>query len=343
MNISIRKYSLTAALAFTALLSGTAEESKPLLVGYQQGSSSTLPMLAKNEGYFEQSGVNPEFIPFTSSSDGLNALNVGKLDLGVSFGTSAPLVYRSKGSKIVVIAGNLSGGHPIVVRAGEGARYKSILDFKGKRVGTPRIFTPDVVFRGAAKAAGINLEKDLTLIEFKRPIDVLEAVKSGKVDIGIGTTSILGQAKGAGLDIPLWSNDLFPNHPCCRIVATEAAIRTKRPELVKFLKGELLAEKKFVEDPESGVRASIVQQKFSEQLARELVINPHQELTVDPNRKAVETMWDYMKKIDYAKNDIELDKAIDTSLYYEALLQLAKESPSPFWDKLIIRYKEQNL
>lgn len=343
MNIKILKQSTCAALSAFALLLTAAEENKPLLVGYQQGSSSTLPMLAKNEGFFEKAGVKTDFILFTSSSDGLNALNVGKLDVGVSFGTSAPLVYRSKGSKIVVIGGNLSGGHPIVVRAGDGGKYRNILDFKGKVVGTPRIFTSDVVFRGAALAAGIDLKKDLTLIEFKRPIDVLEAVKSGKVDVGIGASSILGQAKAAGLDIPLWSNDLFPNHPCCRIVVTEDALRTRRPELVRFLKGELLAEKKFVEDPESAVRAGVVQQKFSEQLARDLVLDPHQLLTVDPNRKAVATMWDYMKKIDYAKNDIDLDKAIDTTLYYEALQELARESPDPFWDKLIVRYKEQNL
>ncbi len=341
MNFNrIRKPAAIAAVTLFSLFAHAAD--KPLLVGYQQGSSSTIPMLAKNEGYFEKAGVNPEFVLFTSSSDGLNALNVGKLDVGVSFGTSAPLLYRSKGSKIVIIGGNLSGGHPIVTRAGDGGKYKTIADFKGKTVGTPRIFTSDVVFRGTAQAAGIDLSKDLTLIEFKRPIDVLEAVKSGKVDVGIGASSILGQAKEAGLDIPLWSNDLFPNHPCCRIVVTEDALNTRRPELVKFLKGELLAEKKFVDDPESGVRAGIVQQKFSEQLARDLVLDPHQGLTVDPNRKAVETMWDYMKKIDYAKNDIDLDKTIDTTLYLEALQQLAKESPDPFWDKLLVRYREQN-
>ncbi|MBR3505740.1 MAG: ABC transporter substrate-binding protein, partial [Lentisphaeria bacterium] len=210
--------------------------------------------------------------------------------------------------------------------------------------GTPRIFTSDVVFRGALFEAGIDPEKDLTIVEFKRPVDVLEAVKSGKVDVGIGATNIIGQSVQAGLASPLWSNDLWPNHPCCRIVVTEEALQKYRPELVKFLKAELLAEKKFVDDPQSGVRADVEQQKFGEKLASDLVLNPHLQFSVDPNRKGVEAMWAHMKKIGYADGDPDFSKVIDTTLYYEALQELRKEQPDePFWEKLEQRYKDQNL
>ena len=339
-------FSTAAGIALLLAACGKTEETKtaqPLRIGYQQGGSSTLPMIARENYYFEQTGVKTDFTVFTSSSDGLNALNAEKLDLGVSFGTCAPLTFASKGSKFVIIGGNLSGGHPVMVKKENAHKYKSIRDFKGKTVGTPRIFTSDVVFRGALFEAGIDPEKDLTIVEFKRPIDVLEAVKSGKVEVGIGVTNTIGRALQAGLALPLWSNDFFPNHPCCRIVATEEAVRTKRPELVKFLKAELLAEKKFSEDPESGVRADVSQQKFSEQLARDLVLEPHSSLSVDPNRKGVEEMWKHMKHIGYAKGEVDLGKVIDTTLYYDALQQLRRESPDPFWEKLEQRYKEQNL
>lgn len=340
------KSALFSAVAGGALLltaCGESEKQTPVLrVGYQQGASSTLPVLALEEGYFDQTGVKTDFVLFTSSSDGLNALNSNKLDVGVSFGTGAPLTFAAKGSKFVIIGGNLSGGHPVIVLPEHADEYKSIQDFKGKTVGTPRIFTSDVVFRGALFEAGIDPQKDLTIVEFKRPVDVLEAVKSGKVDVGIGATNITGQSRQANLAIPLWSNDFLPNHPCCRIVATEEAVRTMRPELVKLLKAELLAEKKFAEDPESGVRAGINQQKFSEQLARDLVLEPHSLLSVDPNKHGVKAMWEYMKKIGYANGDLDIDKVVDTSLYYDALQQLRKESPDPYWEKLEARYWEQN-
>lgn len=348
MNIKHTLVTLLAAgIVPAAFLAGCGKENGDgyaLRVGYQQGGSSTLPMIALNEGYFDQSGVQTDFVLFTNSSDGLNALNAGKLDIGVSFGTGGPLTFVSKGSKFVIIGGNLAGGHPIITKPEHADEYKSIADFKGKTVGTPRIFTSDVVFRGALFEAGIDPEKDLTIVEFKRPVDVLEAVKSGKVDVGVGATNIIGQSVQAGLASPLWSNDLSPNHPCCRIVVSEDALRKYRPELVKFLKAELLAEKKFVDDPQSGVRADVEQQKFGEKLASDLVLNPHLQFSVDPNRKGVEAMWAHMKKIGYADGDPDFSKVIDTTLYYEALQELRKEQPDePFWEKLEQRYKDQNL
>ena len=348
MNIKHTLVTLLAAgIVPAAFLAGCGKQdaAAPVLrVGYQQGGSSTLPMIALNEGYFGLSGVQTDFVLFTNSSDGLNALNAGKLDIGVSFGTGGPLTFVSKGSKFVIIGGNLSGGHPIITRPEHADEYKSIADFRGKTVGTPRVFTSDVVFRGALFEAGIAPEKDLTIVEFKRPVDVLEAVKSGKVDVGIGATNIIGQSVQAGLASPLWSNDLWPNHPCCRIVVTEDALQNYRPELVKFLKAELLAEKKFVDDPQSGIRADVEQQKFGEKLASDLVLNPHLQFSVDPNRKGVEAMWAHMKKIGYADGDPDFSKVIDTTLYYEALQELRKEQPDePFWEKLEQRYKDQNL
>ncbi len=348
MNIKHALVILFAAgIVPAAFLTGCGKQdaaASVLRVGYQQGGSSTLPMIALNEKYFDQSGVQTDFVLFTNSSDGLNALNAGKLDIGVSFGTGGPLTFVSKGSKFVIIGGNLSGGHPIITKPEHAEEYKSIADFKGKTVGTPRVFTSDIVFRGALFEAGIDPEKDLTIVEFKRPVDVLEAVKSGKVDVGIGATNIIGQSVQAGLASPLWSNDLWPNHPCCRIVVTEDALRKYRPELVKFLKAELLAEKKFVDDPQSGVRADVEQQKFGEKLASDLVLNPHLQFSVDPNRKGVEAMWAHMKKIGYADGDPDFSKVIDTTLYYEALQELRKEQPNePFWEKLEQRYKDQNL
>ena len=97
----LRKFGWTSILiaAVAAVLAGCGKEKQkpPLRIGYQQGSSSTLPMLAKNENYFEQNGIKTDFVLFTSSSDGLNALKSGKLDLGVSFGTCGPLTYIAKG------------------------------------------------------------------------------------------------------------------------------------------------------------------------------------------------------------------------------------------------------
>lgn len=332
-----RKVCLTiVAVAGTSL----AVAQPDLKIGYASGGGSTLTSIGRDAGLFEKVGVQNAYILFQSSGDGLNAQNVGKIDLSVSFGTGAPLTYASKGAKFVIIGGSLTGGHPIITKPENASRFKRIEDFKGSVVGSPRIYTSDVVFRGALINAGIDPEKDLKIVPFKRPVDVLEAVKSGKVEVGIGATPILGRAVASGLAIPLYSNDLFPDHPCCRIVATEDAIREKRDAVVKYLKGIILAERLWNTDRERGVRAVSKVQNLPYELAKEQTTNPNVKFYSNPNRKGVEAMYHHMRKINYIEKDVDLKRVIDTSLWRDALSELEKEIPGdPFWDVLEARWK----
>jgi NitT/TauT family transport system substrate-binding protein len=333
-----------AALVLVTLACGKKGASNDLVVGFSQGASTTLPMVAAEQGYFEEMGVKPEFVLFQSSADGLAALDAGKIDVGATFGTSAPLTQAANGASIVIIAGAISGGHPVISLPENAAQYKDVAGFKGKVVGTPRLYTSDVVWRGALYEAGIDLEKDVEIIEFKRPVDVLEAVKSGKIDVGVGSSSLGPQAIEAGLSIPLYTNDLQPHHPCCRIVTSATILKAKRPALVAFVKALILAEKKLAEDPESGVTANINQLELSEDVARQFALEPHNEFASDPNTKAVVAMFTQMKQIGYLDASLTLDpySLLDPSLYVEALDQLKKERPSAYWDVLTQRFKDWN-
>ncbi|MDR1362920.1 MAG: ABC transporter substrate-binding protein [Spirochaetaceae bacterium] len=340
-----RIFSVLAAAAILLTVSVCQKkDAAELVVGFSQGASTTLPMIAAEEGYFKEAGVNVEFVLFQNSADGLAALDNGKIDVGATFGTSAPLTQAANGASIVVIAGAISGGHPVICKPENADQYKDITGFKGKIIGTPRLYTPDVVWRGALYAAGIVPGRDVEIIEFRRPVDVLEAVKSGKVDAGIGSSSLGPQAVEAGLAIPLYSNDFKPHHPCCRIITSQKVLKSKRPALVAFVKAMILAERKLREDPESGVIANINQLDLSETVAREFALEPHNEFATDPNTKAVVDMFDYMKQIGYLDPAITLDPytLIDTSLYVEALEQLKTESPSPYWDEFTVRFGDWN-
>jgi len=317
-----------------------------LHIGYGLGGgSAVMPMLALEEKLGEKVGSHPKYTSFLSSADGLNALNAGKIDVGVSFGTCAPLTFITQGADFVIIAGNLSGGHPIISKPEKAGEYTSIEGFRNKTVGSPRLYTSDVVWRGALHKAGLDVNKDLDLIEFRRPLDVLEAVNSGKIDVGIGASNLTANARKAGLAIPMFSNDLFPHHPCCRIVTTRKVLKEKRPELVRYIKSLLLAEQKFNEDPEAAVRSNIKQMDLSEDIARELALEPHQEFSIDPNTRGVLAMWDYMKACDYLEpgaSNLNPRDFIDTSLYRQALTELKAEQPSPLWEELEARFKEWN-
>ncbi|NLU48990.1 MAG: ABC transporter substrate-binding protein [Syntrophomonadaceae bacterium] len=327
----------------TSTPSEAPQTATKLKVGYSAGGGSLLSFIAQDQGLFEKEGLDVELIPFTSSADGLNALNTGKIDVGISFGTGGPLTFISKGADFVIIGGHLSGGHPIIALPEKAGQFKSIQDFRGKTIATPRLYTSDVVWRGALVKAGFDLSKDVNIIEMKNPQAVLEAVKSGKVDAGIGASSIYLKSKESGLAIVGWSNDLFPNHPCCRVVARGKDVKANPETYRAFLRALIQAEKIKQDDPELAVDVNKRFLKIDDKLARDFTLEPHQIINVDPNRKGVVQMWKQMNDIGYIKSDLDINQHINTDLYKQALEQLAKQNASDeFYKELKQRFDKQN-
>ena len=339
-----RAFLAAVAVVSSSLLAEAQAAGAPtaLRIGYAPGGGSVLTFIAKDKGFFKQEGIDADLVPFNSSADGLNALLAGKIDIGVSFGTGGPLTFIAKGADFVIIGGHLSGGHPVITKPENAARFKSIADFRGKTVATPRLYTADIVWRGALIRAGIDPQKDLTIIDMKKPQDVLEAVKSGKVDIGIASSAVYLQAKSAGLAIPFWSNDFLANHPCCRIV-TAGKNLSDRPALAKsFLKAIIRAERVLKESPEVAVDVNKRFLELDDAQARDFTLEPHQIVEADPNAKAVKIFWKDMNTIGYIASSIDIGAHIATAPYWNALEELKAKDPSPFYDRLERRFKERN-
>jgi len=325
---------------------GTSVDNKPLkklIVGYTP-QAAVLTEIAQEQGYFKQEGVEVEFVEFTSSTDAYAALNSGKIDIGVSFGTAGPLTVINNGADFVIIGGQLSGGHPVMARAETAAAIKSIQDYRGKTIATPRLYTPDVVWRGAMYDAGIDLNKDVTVLEMKSPIAVVEAVKSNKADIGIANNVVYAQAKAAGLEVIGWSNDFYTDHACCRIIARQSAVEQAPDAYRAFLRALIRAEKVRKEQPEQVVASVQKFVKTDAEATKALVLEPHQLYNADPNRKGVLAMWEHMKRIGYAQEKVDISKHINTELYRQALTELQNRYPQDafYTQELEQRYNAQN-
>lgn len=354
----ISKIALILCTAFTVLISAvgcssnktetepvdnTSVELKKLKVGYASGSGALYPFIADDKGIFEEEGIEVELVPFSNSSDALNALSAGKIDIGMSFGTGGPLTFITNGVDFTLFGGSLSGGHPIYATEEAAAEYKGIESFKGKKVASPRIYTPDIVWRSAVYNENIDIKNDLNLIEMKKPTEVVEAVKSGKVDYGIGTISSYTAAKEAGVSIVGWSNDLWPKHVCCRQVAKTEFLNNNKDTVEAFMRALLKAEKTFAEDNEYGVDVNKRYLKIDDKLARELTLEEHQIYENDPNKKGIVEMWDMMNKTEYIESDIDVEKHINTDIYKSALDKLRKDNPKDeFYEKLEERFIHDN-
>ena len=323
------------------------DKSYEINVGYSQSGGAPLLDIGVQEKFFEKEHLKVNLIPFANSADGLNALQAGKIDVGLSFGTAAPLTFIAKGSDFSIIGGHLEGGHPILVKEENKDKYKTLADYKGKKVGTIRLFTSDIVFRSALEDAGIDWRKDLQIVEFKTGQQLLEAVSSGKVDVAVSASSLYAAAKEAKLVPVGWSNDLNPKHVCCRVVTRTELLNKDGGEAYKrFLKGLIQAERVKTEQPEKAVTAARSHFKLDDKTIDSIVNEKHAHYSADPNKKEVLKMWDQMKAIGYVQNvdKLDINKYINVDLYEKALEELIKENPNDaYYKKQLARFNKQDL
>lgn len=339
----------TAAAAAAAPESAAADPTD-LIFAYNGSSGNLLAFVAQDKGYFDDENVKVSFEEFSSTGDGISAMNAGKVDVSFSFGSNSPLQYISSGSQLIFIGGFLTGGHPIVTQPEHAGEYDTSSvqalaeSFKGKNVGILRLYTSQIVWESAMIDAGIDVEKDLTTTEFKKPADLVAAVRAGQVDIGVITYGSYSMAKEAGLAIVAYSQDLWPNHVCCRGIVTREYYEAHRDALVGVLKALLRAQKDVEDDPEYAIAYNAQMLKIDEDTSRALLTETGLIMDTDPNRKGILDMYNTMLVQKLIEEPFDVEACIDVSLYEQALQELAAVYPEePFYQKQLAKFTEQNV
>lgn len=333
---------MLACVAFS-----TIAPAETLTIGYLTGGASPFGAVAESQGLFKKEGLDVKLIPFSSSPDAMNALNSGKLDIAAGFGTAPPLIFISKGADFVVIAGHMTGGHAIVGTPDFAAKYKGLKSFIGATVASARLNTPDVVLKGALTSAGITYgtgnNVQVQIVEAKNGPQAYQILKSGKVDAAALVHTEVELARLAGYKVLAWSTDIFPDHPCCRVVVKRDFLKNQSKTLTAFLRAWIQAERIREHDKKAYVEAYARQGNMEYKKAEEILYEPHVSHSADPNTLAVIKMWDYLRSIGYINSNLDIRQNINAGLYKTALDQLAQQYPKDkFYTKLKARYKVFN-
>ena len=228
----------------------------------------------------------------------------------------------------------MSGGHPYLVREEDAKNFKSIKDFSGKTMGTIRLNTADIVFRAGLKDAGVDVSKE-KILEFKGFAPLFQAAESGKIDVIVGGVGHLKEAKAAGFVPVLWSNEINPNHTCCRVVTTNKLTKEKGEAFTAFLKGLIQAERVKIENPQKAIEATRDSYKLDDEKIAALVNEEHIGNHADPNKKEVVKMWEQMKELGYLDKtkNVDINTHFNLTFYEKALNELIKENPDDSYYK----------
>ncbi len=339
-NITIAMI-LLITLASTSALAQSSSEAKEVRLGYLPTSGHALTFVAKEQGFFDEQGLDVQLSQFPNSADGYNALTAGKLDV-IAMGSTAPAVYISKGTDLTYIGGLMGEGAAVIALPERAEEFKDIKNFKGRTIATVRMSTGDVVFRNALHDAGINWSTDVTIQELKTPSIVLDAVKTGKVDVGIVWLPYQQVAETQGLKIVQYSDSYYPGHPCCRFVVTTELLDQDRDTLVKFEKALIKSYHYIKTNPDESVSDVQKYVDFDKTVIADSIFSEHFNYSPDPNKKAIEQWWEMLNTIGYIDSDEDIDKHIDPSVYKQALDELIEENPDDKIYKDLLEFYNKN-
>jgi NitT/TauT family transport system substrate-binding protein len=257
------------------------------------------------------------------------ALKAEKLDVG-TFGTTAPLLFISKGSDFTIFGGMMIGGQAIITRPEKLAELsgRDLRVYKGKKIGLVKLSTGDVVFKGALKKAGIDWKKEISFVEFGSAVAVVEAVKKGAVDAGLVWPPHFSLAeKNHGLKVAHYIEDFYPKYTCCRIVAPTAKLNGDRDTYRRFLAGLIRAYRFYRTNQEETVQIYTKSLKIDEGIVRnETYVKRVAESNPDPLRKGTLDFWQHIRDAGYIPQDYPIDKHINSDIYKQALNSVIKKT-----------------
>ncbi|GHT04752.1 hypothetical protein FACS1894139_07430 [Planctomycetales bacterium] len=336
---------LAVAVA-VGLFSPTATAADKIVVGHLPVTGHAKFFVAKEKGFFAEEGLDVELLEFANSADGLAAVRAGKLDVG-AFGTLAPLVHIAQGADLHILGGVMGEDAFLVTKSARAGEVKNVADLKGKKIATVRLASGDAVLRGALNRNGISWKTDVELSELKNPPAVIEAVKNGQVDVGVIWGPFDQTVAENGLQIVLASADLYPGHPCCRLVANDAKFKGNGGEVWKrFLRAMLKAERFARGNPANRAEVVAIIGKYVK-LAPEKIENAYYagrlDQATDPNVQGVEQIWQILQDADYITANLDITKFIETAPYKNALDSLVAEEPDePFWQNAEAVFAERD-
>nr|WP_312577530.1 ABC transporter substrate-binding protein [Sedimentibacter sp.] len=326
-----------------------ADDVLKVRVAAQPTSGQVFQFIADKHGFNDEENIEVEMVWLSNLSDAASALTADQVDVLSTYGTGGPLTQIANGQDF-----NIFGGYMIIgetpVYGKPDMEYKDLSSFKGKRIGITRGGTPDIVLKGILYDNGYSFtyggttivgnadDPDMIeFIEYKKNTDVLQAISKGEVDFGATATGYQIQARGLGLEVKMWPDELWENHSCCRMLATNTYVAENEEALYRLLRSYLRAEE-YMQDNMEEVSDLVVENlDLQKETADSFVLSPHMKYDTDPYTKSVEKMWEKMAGFGYLQmGDIDLKDHMNTEIYKRALDSLIEDYPDSqfFKDKM---------
>ncbi|MBE0516251.1 MAG: ABC transporter substrate-binding protein [Methanophagales archaeon] len=226
-------------------------------IGYQPSTHQLAAMVAAEKGWWEEDlrrfGIETvELHLFGTGAPEMQAMLVGVLDVAYT-GAAPPISAMYEGLDAKIVAGAQTQGSAIVVRPELVDAYEreGPIFFKGKIVATyPPGTIQHTVFTKWLNDNGID-PKDVDIKAIASPSDAASLIGAKSVHAAFLPSPWPEKidAEGTG-KIVKWSGEIWPNHACCCLVASDKLIK-EHPDIVKqIIKTHINATEYLKEHPD---------------------------------------------------------------------------------------------
>lgn len=220
--------SLAAGLLLLAL--GTQTVHAQLKVGVSDWTGWVAWYVAESNGYFKRYGADVKLIWFANYSDSISALSTGQLDAN-SQTWSDTLGPLAKGLplKVVLVNDNSAGNDAVMV----GPAIHSFEELKGHTVALEQYSISHFVLYTALARNGLG-PSAVNVVNLSAG-DAAAAFMSGRVDAAVVWNPWISLIEKSGRGRALFTSRQMPGLIPDLLVAQEAAIRSKRTDLVGMI------------------------------------------------------------------------------------------------------------
>ena len=321
-------------------------EENTIRFAVQPGTIRTaINILASELGYYEEEGVNVEFVN-AAGTDALAAITTNKKDIDVlGTGIVPDLTFIANGSDLVVFEGTAAEGGAIISKAGEEDRYKDLQNYAGITAAMMRGSSSWVITRAKLVEAGVDVDS-IKLLEVDSQANVAQAVAKGEAELGFLPIDYAIATLDVGTAVVYEVGELDPLYVCCRQVTSSKKLEEKHDAFVKFSIANLRAWEYYEDEANRDEIVKILADysgQTEEYVTNYLFVN-RTILTLDPNEKGVITFYDSLSNSGYFDGSaVDISEHIDTSVYAEALQEVLNRYPDDaFFQEQLNIYREYN-
>ncbi|MGB9628912.1 MAG: ABC transporter substrate-binding protein, partial [Thermodesulfobacteriota bacterium] len=248
--------SLFSIISFSSPLMAQEE----VRIGYLNLVMSLPTFVALEKGYFQEDGIKVVNTPFESGTLIVDALVSGRIDVNAGSAIIGHWLVEQNlpGTfKFFLIYGAIQpGDNTFIIMVGKDSPYKSLIDLKGKKVGT----FPGIASLALAKAvlrSSFDPDKEATLLEVP-PGNIVQALAAGQIDAYFAPEpfGMIAIAKGVGRPLvksPLLLLNLKTGIPGGAFAFNSKFLKEK-PALAKKLKAIYYKAVDFIHTNETEAR-----------------------------------------------------------------------------------------